>query len=438
MLVKVRSHLISMVHGLIEFIGFFPLFLLIAVLFFNDSHKYSWFLSLFVLFVAGYFLRQMLQNRWIALISAAVLTILLSLIMIANIWSLIFSVLFGLISSYRGIQHAESEWQEILPSRILWAISMPLYFIGYILFINMDALYRYQHLISYVGFLFIIVMLFITNHEHLQKESLARDKKKKVGSEIKRLNRMYLIFTLILVFAITNFQVVQAAIYNGVRSIIESVIWLASLFNQDSEIIQDEPQQAQMPAFPEVEAQEPSVFAEWMDRITFVIGFLFLAILIIVFTAVVFKKFRRLLKNVFISLWQLIKRVIGKKQAVEATTDYADEKESLFDWKKWRHQNQQKIEAAFIRVTQRKPKFEQMSKEEKVRFLYQQIARNMTKQEKWRSSMTAHEVFALTKNEHSLQQLENWYDDIRYGGKSLQDESEHSLNEIWENFKNHA
>ncbi len=429
---KIKLHLSSIVNGVIEFIGFFPVFLLIGVLFFAEPDLYYWFLSLLVLFTVSYFIRCWLNNRWKVLISIAVITIVVSFIVSPTIWAFIPGVLLSLVVSYRGIQHAENEWEDILPSRIFWAVSMPIYFVGYLVFINFEALEGYQHWISYLGFLFIIVMLFLTNREHLQKESLAKDKKKKIGPEITRLNRVYLILTLLFVFAITNFQVVQSALYNGVRSIIQSVMWLVTLFgNDEKELVEEQPPSNEMPALPPAEEQEPSRFAELMDTLTYIMGLVLVAILIILFIAILFKKFRRLIIQAVISLWKMIKQVFGKKNVAETTTDYEDEKESLFDWKKWRKENQDKISEAFRNITRRKPKFEQLTSEEKVRFLYRRIARDVKKQEKWRESLTAHEVLSLTEKNQQLVQLEKWYDDIRYGNKSFYGDNEPKLYEIW-------
>ncbi|WP_058306728.1 DUF4129 domain-containing protein [Gracilibacillus massiliensis] len=427
--VNMKHHLSALWHGIVEFIGFFPVVLLVAVLFFDTPDRYFWYIALLLLFGVCYFVRTLIKKRWTVFIIAILLTIFVNVLVMTVIWSLIPGILIGLVASFRGIQHAENEWEDILPSRIFWAVSMPIYFVGYILFINLDSLEGYQSQISYVGFLFIIIMLFITNREHLQKESLAKDKKKKIGRGITRLNRIYLVLTLLLVFAITNFQVVQAAVYNGIRSIIQSVMWFASLFGSDSEPIQEEQQTNEMPALPQ-DQSEPSRFSEWIDQIMIIFGIVMAICLILLFIALLFKKFRNMMKRAILSLWAIIKKVTGKKDLAE-TTDYDDEKENLFDWKKWRKENQEKIGKAFRNVTKRKPKFENMSKEEKVRFLYRQVARDLKKQEKWRASLTAHEVIALNEQDQLLKRLENWYDDIRYGDKNLSEEDEQPLYEIW-------
>ncbi|MFD2655542.1 DUF4129 domain-containing protein [Gracilibacillus thailandensis] len=428
---KLKQHIPPIMHGVIEFIGFFPVFLIIGILVFAEPDLYYWFLSLLLLFTVSYFVRCWLNNRGKVLISAAVITMIISWSVSPTIWAFIPGLLFSLVISYRGIQHAENEWQDILPSRIFWAVSMPVYFVGYLVFINIDSLEGYQHWISYPGFLFIIIMLFITNQEHLHKESLAKDKQKKMAPEIIKLNRVYLIITLLVVFAITNFQVVQSALYHGVRSIIQSIMWLASLSENDNEII-EEPQQAnEMPAFPTAEEQEPSRFAELMDALTYIMGLVLVAILILLFIAILFKKFRRLLIRAILSLWRMIQQVFGKKHVAETATDYQDEKENLFDWKKWRKENQEKITEAFRQITKRKPKFERLTNEEKVRFLYRRIARDVKKQEKWRESLTAHEVLALTEKNQQLELLETLYDNVRYGKGIIRQDNLQQLQEIW-------
>ncbi|MGN8647367.1 hypothetical protein ACTNEO_16375 [Gracilibacillus sp. HCP3S3_G5_1] len=430
-----KVHLLSIRHGVIEFIGFFPVFLLVGVLFFGEPDLYVWFLSLLVVFTISYFIRCWLDHRWKVLISSAVIAIMVSWTIAPTIWALIPGLLFSLVVSYRGIQHAENEWQDILPSRIFWAVSMPIYFIFYLIFINFESLSGYQNWVSYLGFLFIIVMLFTTNREHLHKESLAKDNKKRIGPEITRLNHIYLVFILAFVFAITNFQVVQSVLYHGVRSVIQSVLWFFSLFERDNQLVEEPSPPNQMQAFPPAEEPETSWFGELIETVTYIFGIILVVIVIILFIALLFKKFRQLIKQAFISFWRMIQQVFGKRNLDQTSTEFHDEKESLFNWKKWRKDNQEKISEVIRNITRKKPRFERLTTEEKVRFLYRRIAQEVKKQEKWRQSLTAHEVLAQTERNQQLVQLEKWYDEVRYGNKRFHADNEKKLDEIWHQLK---
>lgn len=136
-----------------------------------------------------------------------------------------------------------------------------------------------------------------------------------------------------------------------------------------------------------------------------------------------------------ITAMKKIKQVMGRTPSDEEQTDFSDEKENLFDWKKWRKENQEKVAEAFRKMTKRKPKFEQLKTEEKVRYLYRYLAEDVKKQDRWQASLTAHEVIALTRKELQLQRLKRWYDDIRYGKQTLPEEMDAEINQLWQEFQ---
>ncbi|MDX8044632.1 hypothetical protein SH601_01415 [Gracilibacillus sp. S3-1-1] len=418
-------------HGFVEFIGFFPVLMLVGVLFFHEPVQYLWFVCLFLLFVCGYTVRQLLQNRWFVIGMMAVIAIVLHIVMAPTIWAILLGVIVGFVVNYRGIQHAENDWHAIFPIRFFWMLCMPLYFVFYLIFRYTSSLSDFQHWISVAGFIFIAILLFMTNQDHLQKESLAKGKKR-IGPEITKLNRVYLVIMLLIVFALTNFQVVQSALFHGLRSIIQSFVWFVSLFGGGEEVVVEEPSQSmERPMLPSEET-DPSWIREWVETITYVIGGILVVLTVLLFVAMLFKKFRRFVIRAVRALWQTMQQVFGKTSDQETHTDYQDEKESLMDWKKWRKENREKLYSVVQRVTRRKPKFNQLSSEERVRFLYNKLASELREMDKWHPSLTAHEVLYLTENREKLKQLEKWYDDIRYGQKSIDHETTVKLEQLWQ------
>ena len=423
------NHVQSLVPGLFEFLGFFPVFLLLGILIFPETALYGWLGLLIGLFIVFYFINHFLSNRWYSITLGAIFSAALSFLIAPTLWAAVISSVISFIAAFRGIQHAENDWEQIMPTRIFWAICLPVYFVGYLVFTYVDALSAYNHLISYTGFLFLIIMLFVTNRQHLQKETLSKGKQK-LGKEITRLNRFYLILTILAVFLITNFQVVQSALLNGVRSAAAAIIWLSSLFQREEPVEEAPPSESMPPMFGDT-GEEPSPMAEWMETAFFVIGITLAIVLAVIFAAILFKKFRRAIKKALLFIWGKLQQVMGRKTAAEEQTDFSDEKESLFHWKKWRQDSKEKITQAIQKLTARQPRFDQLSIEEKVRFLYRYLAREVKKQEQWRESLTAHEVIALTKKEVQLQQLTIWYDTIRYGNQTLSAGTEAEINQLW-------
>ncbi|UOQ48284.1 hypothetical protein MUN88_19960 [Gracilibacillus caseinilyticus] len=419
-------------HGLIEWIGFFPIFLVVGVWLFDSPYLYYWVVSLLLLFSLGYLFRCFISNRWLAIGLSTLLTVGITYVIALTIWAMIVGLLLGFFVSFRGVQHAENDWEDLFPSRLLWSICLPLYFVAYLYFRYNDSVAGFDWMISYLGLVLIVLMLFLTNREHIERESLEKGKKKKVAADISRLNKGYLIVTLVVVFLITNFGMIQSALFNGIRSLIQSIIWLVSLGNDEEEIKQEQPPADMTPSLPGAEQQETSAFAEWMDRMMHLVSYALMAVLLILFIALLFNKTRRLLIKAVVQLWKMMQQMFSRRQYQETSTDFHDEKESLFDWQQWRKQSQQKINETWQNITNRKPKFENMTNEQKVRFLYKKASANIRRQDKWHAALTAHEVIALNEQHQTLAVLESWYDDIRYGNFSINEQHERQLWQLWE------
>ncbi|SER81437.1 hypothetical protein SAMN04487944_110138 [Gracilibacillus ureilyticus] len=423
-----RTILSTFLHGIIEFLAFFPILLLITVLTVNETVYYL-LSGMYLLFVLLAITRLLIKQRPVVLVIALIVTSLFTVVIGENLLSYNASFILVFVASYRGVQYTESNWEELLPTRILWAIGLPCYFVGYLLFSYIDSLTDFRGVLSGVGTIFLIVMLFVTNKEHLQKESLNKGKKHRTSQEMKRMNYFYLTATILVVFLLTNFQVIQSFLYHSVRTVLQAFVSFIELFSSDEPPMEEPPQQSTQPMLPTDEVSEPSRFAEIMEQIGIVIGIILVILAVLVMLSLIFKKVRNLVKKTILFIWNALKQVFTSSRSEETDSEYTDEKENLFDWKNWRKEKQEEIKARLQTIFGRRVKYEQLSSEEKVRFLFREISRELRKQDKWKPSMTAHEVLNISEKEY--QELQQMYDHVRYGEDTLAESYESDLTAIW-------
>ncbi|GAB2544964.1 hypothetical protein [Gracilibacillus alcaliphilus] len=414
---------------LMEGLCFFPIFLLIGIFMFSDTSIYYWLIGIAVVFLLSYLLASLSRYpAWTLILTAGVI-LLTGWLITTSIWIIVPVILILSVVGYRGIQYAYADWGQLLPSMVMWAVSLPSYFIGYLFFYFLEKLQPYLSWLSTAGLIFIVMLLFVTNQNHLQKESLSKGKQK-LSKGMTTLNRGYLLLTLAIVLVITNFQVVQSSLYHMVRGIIQFFIWLGSLFSSESGPAEEPPVQAPS-MFPDEPAQEKSAFAEWTELLMqiFVIILLIAGVAFVI--ALLFKKFRRLLKRIGAALWRAIKQVFIRNGHQQTTMDYEDTKENLFDWRKWRKEQKDKWVRTFTRKTSHQPK----TAEERVRRLYLYVANEVKQEEKWHHALTAHEVLERSENQLTKQQLQEWYDDIRYGGKTFTSDEKQQIDQLWQKWQ---
>ncbi|WP_066192329.1 DUF6042 family protein [Gracilibacillus timonensis] len=414
-------------RAFLEMLCFFPVIFVLGLTVFPGNSLYYWLLALLFIFFLGYVLAAVNRYHWLTMVLLLIAAGTLGWWIAPGIWQAAVMFLVLLLAAFRGIQYAVISWIRALPRMVMWAAGLPLYFVGYLAFHFIENLQPYQHWISIMGVLFIIILLFMTNEDHLQKESLEKGKVR-LSTGMKSLNRTYMLVTFLLVIVITNFQVVQSAVYHTVRAIAQSVIWFAGLFGGEESEPAEEPPREMAPMFPEEEPQEPSRFAEWTELFMQVVAILLLVIGVAFLIAICFKKFRRLLKRWFLAVWRTLTKIFIRQTGVESDTDYEDTKENLFDWQAWRKRQQAKWGKVFSSRSKPRPE----TAEEKVRLLYRIIAHEVKQREKWSHALTAHEVLSLSDEQAQLQQLEAWYDDIRYGNQQLTKAQQDQIDQLWQ------
>jgi hypothetical protein len=169
----------------------------------------------------------------------------------------------------------------------------------------------------------------------------------------------------------------------------------------------------------------------WLDNVLWIIGFLIVIGLVFIFAAIFFKKFRNMARSFFSWFLNLFSQIFNSRQKEDSLLEYEDEKESLFDFKKFRKEMKGNYQGILRKITNRKPKFEQMSIEEKVRYIYRFLASEVKQQEQWHASLTAHEVLQLNQRKKKLDLFKKWYEDIRYGKIQLEEFERKQVDNFW-------
>ncbi|RCW74707.1 hypothetical protein [Saliterribacillus persicus] len=415
----------------VEFLVFFPVLLWFALFVLPVETQLIWLLGILFVGITSTIFRFIFleKARWISLVIAIILAGIYAIFVMPSILAITSGFILAIVTGYRGLLYAENEGADVFPSRFMWALGLPIYFVSYIVYMRIEFLTPYLELIGLLGFLLLTVMLFATNRNHLKQETLSKKKEVGVSKDIKRQNYFYLILLLVAVTLITNFQIVQAAFFHAARSVIQGISWLVALLSSDEEVIMEEPEQGQMPAMPGAEESEPSLFAEIIEKILFTMGYALVIGIVLLFIFLLFKRARSFMKRVFAYMIRLFQDVFTKKHEKENNGEYTDEKEAMFNFKAWRDENKKKAQDLFSKMANRRRQFKKLSDPEKVRFLYKEMVKV---ENTYKPYFTAHESLAITENVPSVKELERLYDEVRYGDKELSVNEKEKIEQIWQ------
>ena len=426
MQVNIKEFAWTIGKGVVEGLVFFPLLLAIILFSLGEEYVFSLLGILFGLFVLAYLIRTMANTRRLLAFILIGILVLASLFLIDGMLGKVILLLLGVVAAFRGIQHAENDWQDIMPVNILWGVGVSIYFVMYLVFLYMERLTDFANWVGYAGFAYIVITLLVTNRRHLESEVSSGKEKKPVSSPIKRLNYIFLFGTIVIVFLLTNFAIVQSAVYHFTRSIVQSIAGLMELLSGE-ESPQSPAPAADLTAIelPMEEETERSAIAAILDAIAIAFGILVAVVLVLLALSIFIKKVRDFLKNVFQWIWNTVSTIFSRSSKIETESEYNDEKESLFDWKKWRQERGRAMKQRWQRILKQKPKWDTMQPPEQVRYLVRSTIEEVKQKGKWRSSLTVRELMDV--QEASTYELQDWYDRVRYGEGNLTAEEEDQL-----------
>jgi hypothetical protein len=427
---KAQAILEKWLLGMGEFILIFPLVLLLSI--YIVPIPLLWIAHLPILFILGYLFRVSVQDkkRMIYILFTIIISASSAILFYHNVLSYLFVFISNCVIFYRSILYAEREAEKLFSFPKLWIFGFPLYFIAYFLYRFIDPLTPYLKIITWAGIFLVVITLFTSNSNSLKSSTLSKQKKPFVTGSIKQKNRAYILIFISIIAIITNFKVIQIFFYKATVAVISMILSILSIFEND-EPIEGTPPPAEA-VTPVLEGGEPSTIAVILDKI---MQIAFYSIALIVSVALIIfagKKLGYLLIKGLKWVLKFLNQIfhLGQREQEEGI-QYFDEKESLINIKKWGHGKKNQTKELIFHLFNRKPKWEDLSDREKVRYVYRQLVENKVKQGFiLKVSHTPSEIISeinKKRNQNELKTLLKSYGKARYGKQDL---SLHELEEV--------
>lgn len=417
-------------QGIVEIIVFLPVILALAIYFIPSSLHFVWFLSLPLFFIVGIVFGVILRGKrkWIHTILFVFLSFFYAFEIIdSTIGAIIVSLVVGYLFLYRGLLFVENTWANVFPVTFFWA-GLLIYFFSYFFYLNNEALSPYLSVITWAGVLSIVITLFVTNSRHLADATLSGEDNPHVNRTLKWQNRFFLIITIVVVFFIVNFNLIQGAFYSIVGTILYWVSWFFNLFNSE-----DPPVDGSVtPDFSMEmgEESETSVLGEMIGQIFMVIGYIAVIVFGFIFLYFLMKKLWFVFMHISNWIIKFLNGMVGGLNNIQEKSHYVDEKESVINWEEWRKNSGERVRN-WLSSFKGGPRWEELNNNrDKIRFLYRHFMFQRVKEGfEMRSSRTPlenidkiKEKYDINAEESDLDQLGEAYIKARYSEKEMSDE----------------
>lgn len=413
-------YFIKLMQGLFEYLLFFPVFLMMGIYAIQPNLLWIWIGTIPCVFFVGVLYRTLFskQKWWMYTGIATVVGILSSLIFIDHLLSLLLIIVHPVIA-YRGMLYVGRSWNSLLPISFSWVAGSVIYFIGFFLFRNAVKLNPFFEVFTICGLLMIFIMMFVSNSTHLKSSTLSKENKPFISQGIKRHNRVFLIITIALILVLSG-----KMIRDGLWKILKA--FLQWIFSSGTEPGSEEPiEEPPPPDLPPLEESKgPSAIAQILDLIMTYAMYIIMLIVGIIFVLLLIKRSREWLQQIIRKFISFLKRLVSRFDQHEDYVQFVDEKENIFSWQEWKENQQRKMQNIF-NVFKRQPKWDSLTNEQKVRFIYRHLLKEHIKTD-YDISQTPRETLAkiqesLTVSEHEqlIDKLREAYEQTRYGEKNI-------------------
>jgi len=419
----VKKLIITIMQGLFEYLLFFPLVLMVGILLMPEI-LWTWIPILFGLFIVGVLFRTLFpeQKWWVYAVCSFVFGMIPSILFGEHFIILILLGVLHPIFIYRGMMYVGRRLEAVLPTSFMWYGGFGIYFVGYLLFRYVDKFQPYLTIISICGAVLVVVILFISNSEHLRASTLSKEKKPFISRAIKNQNRVYLILTTAVILLLTNGKVVQEAVFQAFKAIIQMILWLFGT-DEGKSVVEETPPPAQMELG--LEKGEPNAFLKFLEMIFMYIFYVVLAALAVGILLLFIKKVRMLVKKWISTFIAFLKNIIFRSSELGESTQYIDEKESVFNWKEWKDAQQDKAKGFIQQIFKREPRWDSLTNEQKVRYVYKQFLKINKKEMELKPSETPRETIEILKTlvneKKTVEELRDAYEQVRYGERSVEE-----------------
>lgn len=374
------------------------------------------------------------KYRWAHFSISSGLSIIITLFFSTYI-SIPSSLLIGstlLFIFLRGFQYGIEFEEDSLPRKRLWK-GLAIYFTCIILFNISGTTSVYSPILTVAAFTYVVLLLFYSNSESLRESHTFNGEPSKVPRKTKQKNQFILVLFTSFLFFIVFGQYLNQILYYFRQLAGAFFYWISTFMQYDNPITIGEREEEREEIVFEGDNDQIDPSYAWADILMYIIA----TVVILFVLYLIFKNSNKLKKWLSEFLTRLTDRADTK------TDSYQEEKESLFNFKKWRNAFKNKslhwLKKTF---TRRKTIDDFATNQGKIRFLYQKfIGMEQKKGLSIRKDHTASELIKkveseenkITNKEFAL--LDEQYNHARY---SEEDDSDFAVDDLnnWINKRN--
>src|SRR5690625_2182754 len=429
---EIKKLPIKVFQGIFEYLLFLPILLIIGINVVNADQLWKWLLSIFLLFTIGVIFRTLIpyQKWWLFTATSIFIGVSSSFIFEEHLLYLIILAIIHTIVVYRGMMYASQPCNILLSISFFWMGGLTIYFVGYSIFWFIETLNPYLNQLTVFGVILIIMTMFVANDDHLKTSTLSSEKKPFVSKPVQNQNRIFLAMTIVIIALIANGKIVRDVLWNIFKT---SINWLLkALAGTVKENGIEEPPPPIDFSFLSAD-EEPSATMKFLEVLLMYAMYIILGIVAIVIVLLLIKKTRIWIVKLIRQIIQFLKRILSQITERNETTQYTEEKESVFDWQEWKDEQQSKAKGFIQNIFKRKPSWNSLSNQEKVRFVFKNFLLQEIDVTTFSRHATPRETLEQLKltaqvEESQLDQLRMAYEQTRYGE---QDIDEQIINEIY-------
>ncbi|GGF90284.1 DUF4129 domain-containing protein [Paenibacillus abyssi] len=420
----------SIVKGAVELLMFLPAVLVILVYVIVEPVKWLWLGSLPLLYGIGYAGNVFFGlNRYIKiLLFAAPLAFGYVYLLFDSLMSWILLGVMSMIALQRGVKMNGTVWRQQFGLQN-YIIGLVVYFATSVILRLVDGFEPYLPLLTWFGIAALSVTLYVLNTHNIYQETFSNVAAPAVSSSVWWHNRLQIVMLLAIALVITLFQKIEQGLL-WLRDRIRA--WLQGIGSEPEELVQPSAQEQLPPQLPQMEPAEPSKFMIWLEKIGMVLVYLFLAALALVLLYQIGKRAPVL----FMKLYRVITRLFNKETEQQSKEGFVDEVETLFELKGWKERLADKLGQR--RMKARSQWSDNLSNEEKVRYLYRQwltrLIKNGYKRKTYHTPKeTMREIERSNKQYQSTSgEFLSLYEQARYGHKDVSDQEVRSVKKFVE------
>lgn len=406
----------AVLKGIVEALLAFPVLLIVGLYLLDDRRVWYWFGALFSVYLLGVFIRYLFprQRRYVYFLIILIVGNLPNLFFHGGIWLFLSLTLIQMLAVHRGLLHGGGSGN--LPILFLYFGGFTVYFICYFLYLLMYLYQPYLELYTICGIVYIAITLFYSNIEKLKSSTLSKEKKPFINKSVRRQNISYMIgfFLFILLLAFIG----RDWLWHILRAII------LFIFRDSGRRLPPMPQEERPPLV--------DGFFDADYNTSLIADIIYLLIVVTIFTFILllfFKNIRNAIINFIKRALSRLKEMVDYFLSHEETHGYVDEKESVFDWEEWKKEQQTKWKNFVGRFYVPKTPWDQLTNEEKVRHMYRRVAES--KLRKGEVAKTPREILAeVTLERKGKQLLQDSYEDVRYGEKTIPEKTVENLEKL--------